>query len=85
MLEKDEWTSRVSNPFAAIYQAAKAHNVERAVVDRALLKVAEWDTIDPESFFDDLLQEIAGSTNIVVSYHLNSNQYSASHLGDLDR
>lgn len=58
------------NPFAAIKSVCDEMNRPDlyAVALRELAKAAEWEDLGA-SMFDDLLQEIAGSTHIVVHYH----------------
>lgn len=64
------WSPGFSNPFAAIEFVTKARDTpgdfQRAL--GVMRESAGWDTIDPKEFVDDLLQEIAGVTNIVVQF-----------------
>jgi hypothetical protein len=64
------WSDWVENPFKAIKAAAEARGTP-ADYDRALdvLRAsAEWADFSSDHFLDDLLQEIAGETNIVCQY-----------------
>lgn len=72
------WTPWVVNPLAAVYQVAETNDIDRTAVDTVLLKAAKWDSFDSECFLDDLLQEIAGATHIVVEYSGEKNQFRAA-------
>jgi hypothetical protein len=71
--EDTAWTGWYTNPFKAIAQAANANgtpeDLEKTRV--SLYEIFTWDTVAPGSLMDDLLQEIAGATNIVVQYDRN--------------
>lgn len=64
------WTEWHENPFMAIKAAAiargKPEDYEKALDE--LRKSAEWPLFWPDSYLDELLQEIAGATNIVCQY-----------------
>jgi len=53
------------NPFEALAVAAKVANKEDELKG-VLLGLDKWQGVDVGNFFDDLMQEIAGATNIVV-------------------
>ena len=53
------------NPFDALAMAAKVADKEDALKG-VLLNIDKWRDFTVENFFDDLMQEIAGATNIVV-------------------
>jgi hypothetical protein len=62
------WTEWLPNPFGAVLEAAKANGTPddfKRVVE-VMAETTRWESIDSTSFLDDLLQEIAGVTNIVV-------------------
>lgn len=65
-----QWSPWFSNPFVAIKFAADANgtpdDIKRAV--EVMVESTGWDAINPQEYFDELLQEIAGVTNIVVQY-----------------
>lgn len=60
------WSEWVPNPFAAIAEVATP--ADRIVAMDILFMTKGWSEVEPESFLDDLLQEIGGKTNIVVQY-----------------
>lgn len=66
------WTRPHTNPFAAIKEAAtnagKPQDYNKALSQ--LARSADWETFDSVNYLDELLQEIAGATNIVCQYSL---------------
>lgn len=69
-----KWTPWMENPIAAAYAVAREHGIDRSAIDAVLLQVEKWQSFCPQDFLDDLLQEIAGKTNIVVQYDNSRNQ-----------
>lgn len=66
-VEKTEtaWDGPYENPLHAVRVAAEASNqIEQ--LRACLYRTTEWMEITEENFMQDLLQEIAGDTNIVV-------------------
>ncbi|MBR8189050.1 hypothetical protein KDW82_08260 [Burkholderia vietnamiensis] len=61
------WSDWFNNPFQAIKAAAESHgkpeDYMRAL--EVLRTSADWDNFDLDTYLDDVLQEIAGETNIV--------------------
>ncbi len=80
---KTQWTAWHANPFAAIKEAAETNgtpdDLEKAKT--TLAEVTAWPSVDASTMMDDLLQEIAGATNIVVQYDLKG-AYRAAYDGD---
>lgn len=77
MAQKTVWTEWQDNPLAAAYEVARRHDIDTKEVDKLLLGVAAWQQFDAVNFMDDLLQEIAGATNIVVQYSNDSRKFRA--------
>lgn len=73
-----QWTLPYTNPFQAIKAAAlmrgKPEDFQRALA--VFAESAEWSNFDRCEYLDDLLEEIAGRTNIVVQYIDNGNSVS---------
>jgi hypothetical protein len=65
-----QWTSPFTNPFQAIRAASdfagRPQDFEKA--KEIFIGSMNWPTFSPNDYLDDLLQEIAGKTNIVVQY-----------------
>lgn len=64
------WTLPFTNPFQAI-RAATFHNGTPDDFDKAVkvfIESIQWSNFDHANYVDDLLQEIAAKTNIVVQY-----------------
>lgn len=78
MAEKTVWTDWNENPLAAAYEVARTYHLDTKKIDGVLLKVATWQQFEPRDFLDDLLQEIAGETSIVVQYSEDGKQYRAA-------
>jgi hypothetical protein len=64
------WTDWFENPFKAIKAAAEARGTPQdyGLALDVLRESAEWDIFTSANFLDDVLQEIAGKTNIVCQY-----------------
>lgn len=64
------WSDWFNNPFKAIKAATETHgkpdDYQRAL--EVLRASTEWDEFALDTYLDDLLQEIAGETNIVCQY-----------------
>lgn len=56
------------NPFDAIRAIATRQDLE--IIRSVLMKVPDWKEFNSLTFLDDILQEIAGATNIVIEYEL---------------
>ncbi|MCW0053980.1 hypothetical protein OIV36_31420, partial [Burkholderia pseudomallei] len=64
------WSAWSDNPFKAIKAAAEARGTPEdygRALD-VLRASAEWENFDLDCYLDDVLQEIAGQTNIVCQY-----------------
>ena len=72
------WTLPFTNPFQAIRAAALQNGTpgdfQRAI--EVFVESTDWSNFDRIDYVDDLLQEIAGRTNIVVQYLNNDNPVS---------
>lgn len=64
------WTPWMTNPFQAIKAAAEqAARPELFCAAVSILgESTRWENFDADDYLDDLLQEIAGHTNIVCQY-----------------
>lgn len=71
-----QWTEELDNPFKAAYVVAQEHGLTQKM-EQTLRKIFEWLNFDDVNFMDDLLQEIAGETNIVVQ-RIGPNRYRAT-------
>lgn len=78
MAQEIVWTDWNENPLAAAYEIARIHHLDTKKIDGVLLKAAAWQQFEPSEFLDDLLQEIAGETSIVVQYSDDGKQYRAA-------
>lgn len=78
MAQQTVWTKWQENPIAAAYEVARVNNIDTKEVDNVLLKIVTWQQFDAVNFMDDLLQEIAGETNIVVQYSKDRNEFRAA-------
>lgn len=69
-MKQNIWSDWHANPFNAIKEAIETNRTPEdwEKVKSTLLKVTEWPSIDHKDFLDELLQEIAGDTNIIVEY-----------------
>lgn len=75
-----QWTAWHTNPFAAVKAAAEANHTP-GDYDKAIGVLADstkWSAID-STYLDDLLQEIAGATNIVVQSGDGGNTWRAAY------
>ncbi len=68
--DNHEWSEWHHNPFSAIAEAAtkngKPEDIEKLA--GAILEIMSWSEVNEKTLLDDLLQEIAGATGIVVQY-----------------
>lgn len=58
------WTDPFENPFMAIWIVAKEFGRVDALRE-SFMNLCTWNSFDEPTFLDDMLQEIAGATNIV--------------------
>jgi hypothetical protein len=79
-----QWTEWTSNPLHAIKKCIDANQTPEdwEKVKTALTESMDiWEQISPATYLDDVLQEVAGATGIVVQYEtvgLNT-RYKASY------
>lgn len=75
-----QWTLPYTNPFQAIRAAADMNGTPDDLEEakRVFAASTEWSAFDYDNYLDDLLQEIAGKTNIVVQY-LGDGEYRAAY------
>ncbi|KVX33911.1 hypothetical protein WT31_09565 [Burkholderia territorii] len=64
------WSDWFNNPFQAIKAVTESHGKPEDYMRAldVLRTSAEWDNFDLKTYLDDVLQEIAGETNIVCQY-----------------
>jgi hypothetical protein len=62
----DEWMGPFSQPFKAIAACAEKHGLSDKVQRFFWKSLPNWEDVDEADFLADLLQEIAGETNIVL-------------------
>lgn len=76
-----QWTKWHKNPFAAVAEAANSNgtpeDIEKTKI--SLAEVIGWTEVSPHNLMDELLQEIAGETNIVVQYGNSGEGYRAAY------
>lgn len=78
--ERWGWTCPFDNPFKAIKAAAESNKTpgDFSRVVQVLVESTQWTGMTPGNYLDDVLQEIAGVTNIVCQY-LEDGTYQAAY------
>ncbi len=80
-----KWTDWGRNPFALILEAGKPY-YDPKVLEARLREVVDglplWVQVTPEDFLDDLMEEIAGATNIVAQYNPDTKCWRAAWDGE---
>ena len=73
------WHTPKPNPFAAAMYAAQQQSrpEDIAKIKSVMLGVAEWGDVDPKSMMGDMLQKIAGDTNIIVRQNYDGSYQAA--------
>lgn len=76
------WSEWFENPFHAIKAIAETNGTpcdfEKAIVSLTEVAAA-WKSFDAETLLDDVLQEVAGATNIVCQECHHTRQFRAAY------
>lgn len=76
-----QWHGPTRNPLALALEVAQKHRCTSSLYE-SITAMTRWDLFEENDFLDDLLQEIAGSTGIVVQ-HRNDGWYACMDTPDL--
>lgn len=71
------WSTWHKNPFAAVGEVATFSHI--CAVSQVFSESMRWENFDYDHYLDDLFQEIAGKTNIVIQYDRGEQAYRAAY------